>query len=113
MKFIPPNLKDNPYEIHSYFKSSRKLKFANQFHWKAIKYAASKIESTRGKVAEIGCGEGYFIPTLSYYFNSVLAIDNSSKMLESARKYFKYKNVNYVKDNIASPKYPEIIQEKI
>ena len=65
MRFIKPEIKDNANEIHSYFKVNKKLKFANQFHFKALEYAASKVDTTGGNVLEIGCGEGYFLPTLS------------------------------------------------
>lgn len=112
MRFIRPDLQDNPDEIHFYFKDNKRLKFASQFHFKALEYSAGKIESAKGHVAEIGCGEGYFLPTLSYHFNDVVAIDSSEKMLNIAQKYFKYENVVYIKDDISLPESLKITQKQ-
>ena len=112
MKFIPVSLKKNPNEIHSYLKSTKKIKIANYFHWMAIKYAANLVEPSEGTVAEIGCGEGYLIPTLSKHFNKIVGIDKSERMLNSARNYFLFQNVDYLNDDIASPYSRQLMKDK-
>lgn len=112
MKFIPINLKKNPNEIHSYFESNKKIKIANYFHWKAIKYAASLVEPSGGTVAEIGCGEGYLMPTLRKHFDKVVGIDISERMLNSTKTFFQFPNVLYLKDNIVSPRYSDLIKKR-
>lgn len=112
MKFIPVKLKENPNEIHSYIKSSNKIKIANYFHWMAIKYAANLVEPSGGMVTEIGCGEGYLIPTLSKHFDKVVGVDKSEKMLNSAKKFFHFANVFYLIDNIAAPHHLQLIEER-
>ena len=112
MKFIPIKLKENPNEIHSYIKSNNKIKISNYFHWLAIKSAANLVKPSGGMVAEIGCGEGYLIPTLSKHFDKVVGIDKSEKMLNSAKKFFQFANVFYLIDNIAAPQHLQLIEEK-
>lgn len=112
MRFVPIKLKENPNEIHSYIKSSNKIKITNYFHWMAVKYAANLVEPSGGTVAEIGCGEGYLIPTLSKHFDRVVGIDKSEKMLNSAKKFFKFANVFYLVDDIAVPQHLQLIEGK-
>ena len=60
-------------------------------------------------MVEIGCGEGYLIPTLSKYFDRVVAVDTSKKMLNTAGSYFSFLNIAFVLDDITSPRHPELI----
>jgi SAM-dependent methyltransferase len=112
MKFVPITLGEAPDEIHTYIKQPRswlsKARIANRFHWAALKYAATLVQPNVGTVVEIGCGEGYLIPTLSKYFDRVVAVDNSEKMLNVARSYFAFPNTAFVSDDITSPQQPEL-----
>lgn len=112
MKFIPIKLKENPNELHSYIKSNNKIKIANYFHWMAIKYAANLVEPSGGTAVEIGCGEGYLMPTLSKHFNKVVGVDKSEKMLNSARKFFLFPNTDYLNDDITFPHCTQLTKEK-
>lgn len=78
----------------------------------AIKYAANLVEPSGGTVAEIGCGEGYLMPTLRKHFDKVVGVDKSEKMLNSAKMFYQFTNVFYLIDNITSPKHLQLIEEK-
>lgn len=114
MDLVPIGLRENPAEIHTYLEQPKsrllsKTRISNRFHWAALKYAAALVQAKGGAVAEIGCGEGYLIPTLSKYFDRVVAVDVSEKMLNAARSHFSFPNTTFVSDDITSPQHPELI----
>jgi len=114
LQFVPITLEGNPEEIHTYLRQPKsgllsKSGIVNRFHWAALKYAAALVQPPTGTVVEIGCGEGYLIPTLSKYFDQVVAVDVSEKMLNAARAYFSFPNTTFVLDDIMSPQHPELI----
>ena len=112
MQLVPITLKENPDEIHSYLKQPKswlsKTRIVNRFHWAALKHAAALVQDNAGTVVEIGCGEGYLIPTLSKYSDRVVAVDVSEKMLNTAKSYFPLPNTVFMLDDITSPKHPEL-----
>ncbi len=117
MKFVPITLKENANEIHTYLQRCNsgllsKIGSVNHLHWSALKYAASLIEPAGDSVIEIGCGEGYLMPTLSKYFNKVVGVDASEKMFNSAKLNFSFPNTTYLLGDITSPKHSELTIEK-
>lgn len=117
MEFVPISLERNPDEIHTYLQQgktvlSRKFNLPSFIHWSALKHAAALVEPWGGSVVEIGCGEGYLIPTLSKYFDKVVGIDASERMFNTVRRNFQFPNVTYLLDDIASLQRSELLVER-
>lgn len=112
MQLVPITLKENPDEIHSYLKQPKSwlsiARIVNRFHWAALKHAVALVQVNAGTVVEIGCGEGYLIPTLSKYSDRVVAVDVSEKMLNTAKSYFSFPNTAFMLDDITSPQHQEL-----
>ena len=114
MKLVPVELKENSDELHIYLRHCDsglfpKLKITNYFHWLTLKHAVSLIKPSGGLVMEIGCGEGYLMPTLSKYFDRVVAIDNSERMLNLAKCNFSFPNITYLLCDITSSEHLKLI----
>lgn len=117
MEFIPISLERNPDEIHSYLQQgktvlSHKFNLPSFIHWSALKHAAAFVEPWGGSVIEIGCGEGYLMPTLSKYFDKVVGVDASERMTNSARRNFQFPNVAYLLDDIITPQCADLLVER-
>lgn len=65
---------------------------------------------------EIGPGEGEFLTILSQQFNQVVALDNSTQMLEKAKQFAQSKslrNIEFVLGNTQSPNVQKILADCI
>ena len=59
-----------------------------------LKYLFQLVTIKGKNVLEIGCGNGRFTRILGKYAKSVVGIDNDKRMIESAKKLTKTKNIS-------------------
>src|SRR3989338_3868454 len=83
--------------------------FKKRFLW-----VEDYMKSTSGgrfeKAIDIGCGIGFFLPTISSYANKVVALDYSSDILNYARFMTNKKNisnVDFVQGNVSYLPFPD------
>ncbi len=67
-----------------------------ELYTKEVMTAIEKYCQTSGLAAEIGPGEGQFLPYLADHFNQLIALDSSAEMLALAQEYGNKQRLNNV-----------------
>lgn len=66
-----------------------------------------------GRVADLGCGPGSFLPYLADHFGEVIAIDYAADLLEVARKRCGRGNVSYLRRDLSRGVVPGVMAEVV
>jgi len=71
------------------------LEIAEAGDGKVLREELEELSSSRGRVADLGCGPGSLLPVLAERFQEVLAVDYAEGLLEVARERCRAPNVDF------------------